>query len=136
MLDTADQVTVALAPFLPFLLEFGKSAAEVAGQKLGAEAWEQAKGIWVRLAPKVNSRPAAREAAIALAARPRDDELQTVFTVQLRRLLSEDEELRRWLEQAAGRGMSVSYDLRSGGVYFEGGSPRIEGPVTGRDSHR
>jgi len=49
----AQVVTTFLTPFLPYLLKVGAKAAEEAGKKFGADAWEQAKALWGKLRPKV-----------------------------------------------------------------------------------
>jgi hypothetical protein len=41
--EIARQIVQFLAPFLPYLLKAGEKAAEEAGRKLGAAAWEQAQ---------------------------------------------------------------------------------------------
>ena len=77
----SQQLVTFLAPFLPYLLKMGEQAAEEAGKKLGAEAWEGAKALWAKLKPKVEAKPAAREAA------------QTALQWQLEKVLAEDEAL-------------------------------------------
>jgi hypothetical protein len=41
-----DNTVAFLAPFLPYLLKAGEKAAEEAGRRLGAAAWEQAQALW------------------------------------------------------------------------------------------
>ena len=77
----SQQLVTFLAPFLPYLLKMGEQAAEEAGKKLGAEAWEGAKALWAKLKPKVEAKPAAREAA------------QTALQWQREKVLAEDEAL-------------------------------------------
>lgn len=102
------QLTAFLAPFLPYLLKAGEKAAEEAGKKLGEAAWGRAKALWGKLRPKVESRPAAREAVQDLAAAPEDADAQAALRLQLKKLLTEDPALaaeitRLWQEaQAAG----------------------------------
>ena len=44
--EIARQIVQFLAPFLPYLLKAGEKAAEEAGRRLGAAAWEQAQALW------------------------------------------------------------------------------------------
>lgn len=89
----AKEITLFLAPFLPYLLKVGEKAAEEAGKKLGGDAWERAKGLWGKFRPKVEARPAAREAMADVAAEPQNEDAQAALRLQLRKLLAEDEEL-------------------------------------------
>ena len=89
----SQQLLTFLAPFLPYLLKMGEQAAEEAGKKLGAEAWEGAKALWAKLKPKVEAKPAAREAAQEVAAHPADEDAQTALQWQLEKFLAEDEAL-------------------------------------------
>lgn len=104
----AQQIVPFLAPFLPYLLKAGEKAAEEAGKKLGAAAWEKAKALWAQLRPKVEAKPAAREAVQDVAAYPKDEDARAALRLQLRKLLAEDPALaaevaRLWEEvQAAG----------------------------------
>ncbi len=110
------QLAQFLAPFLPYLLKMGEKAAEEAGKKLGAEAWERAKALWGRLRPKVESKPAAREAVEDAAAAPQDEDALAALRLQLKKLLAEDPALateiaRLWGEaQAAGVTVAASGD--------------------------
>ena len=55
----AKDLVVFLTPFLPYLLKAGEKAAEEAGKKFGGDAWDRAKGLWAKLRPKVEAKPAA-----------------------------------------------------------------------------
>ena len=72
----SQQLTAFLAPFLPYLLKMGEQAAEEAGAKLGAEAWEGAKAPWGKVQPKVEAKPAAQEVAQEVAAHPAKEDAQ------------------------------------------------------------
>ncbi|MFN4294016.1 MAG: hypothetical protein ACK4JD_07785 [Thermoflexales bacterium] len=91
-----------LAPFLPYLLKMGEKAAEEAGKKLGAEAWERAKALWVRLRPAVVARPAAQEAVQDAAAQPQDEDALAALRRQLKKLLTEDPALAAEIAQLWG----------------------------------
>ncbi len=102
------QLVSFLAPFLPYLLQMGEQAAEEAGKKLGADAWERAKALWGRLRPRVESKPALQEAIQDAAAAPQEEDALAALRQQLKKLLAEDPALaaeiaRLWSEaQAAG----------------------------------
>ena len=107
----AKDLAFFLTPFLPYLLKAGEKAAEEAGKKLGGDAWDQAKGLWARLRPKVEAKPATQEAVRDAAAAPNDDDIQAVLRVQLRKLLAEDAvlagELERVWQEAQQSGATV-----------------------------
>ena len=95
----AKDVALFLTPFLPYLLKAGEKAAEEAGTKLGSEAWERAKGLWSRLRPQLEAKPTAQEAVIDAAAAPHDEDAQAALRLQLKKLLTENEELAREIGQ-------------------------------------
>jgi hypothetical protein len=65
--QTAAQLVQFLAPFLPYLLKAGEEAAQEAGKKFGADAWEQAKALWGKLRPRERVAQAAQDLAAAPA---------------------------------------------------------------------
>jgi hypothetical protein len=95
----AKDLAVFLIPFLPYLLKAGEKAAEEAGKKLGGDAWDRAKGLWGKLRPKVEAKPAAQEAVQDAAATPNDNDIQAALRLQLRKLLAEDAVLAREIER-------------------------------------
>jgi len=101
----AQDITVGIAPFLPFLLGAGQKIEEEAGKELGAEAWDNAQALWGTLQPKVEAKPAAQEAALDVANDPQDDDAQAALRLQLKKLLVEDpnlaENVDRLWQQAA-----------------------------------
>jgi hypothetical protein len=107
----AQNIVTFLAPFLPYLVKVGEKAAEEAGKKLGGEAWEQAKALWGKLRPKVEARPAAKEAVQDAAAAPDNADAQAALRLQLKKLLDEDvslaEELACLLSEAKKAGVTV-----------------------------
>ncbi len=86
-------LVVFLLPFLPYLLKAGEKAAEEAGKKLGADAWEWAKTLWGKLRPKVKAKPSIREAVEYAAAAPDDAYAEAALRLQLRKLFADDEAL-------------------------------------------
>jgi hypothetical protein len=98
MLDVlllAKEAVTFLAPFLPYLIKSGEALAEEAGKKVGEQAgggaWEKAKTLWAKLRPKVETKPAAREALEDLVANPNDEDTRAALRMQLRKLFVEDE---------------------------------------------
>ena len=86
----AQQVTAYLVPFMPYLAKVGEKAAEEAGKKMGADAWELAKSLWMKVRPRTKGGNLAREAEIDLAADPNDEDAKACFRLQLRKLLAQD----------------------------------------------
>src|SRR5512135_304821 len=87
------ELTTFLVPFLPFLAKAGEEAAGEVGKTLTAEAWENAKKLWVKLWVKVKDRPAAQEAVQDVAKDPQDKDAQAALRNQLKKLLCEDQDL-------------------------------------------
>jgi hypothetical protein len=86
----ATDLTSAIAPFVPFLVQMGQRSAEEAGRRLGEDAWEQAKALWARLAGRLEERPAAIETVREVAETPDDADVRAALEVQLRRVLAAD----------------------------------------------
>ena len=86
-----------LIPFLPYLLKFGKGAAETktetAATRFGAAAWRKAQTIWAALSPKLEAKASAQEAAVDVANNPEDEDSQAALRVQLKKILANDEAL-------------------------------------------
>ena len=107
-----------------------------------ATLWEpllpdEAKRLWDAVSPGVEARPAASEAAEDLGHRPDDLETQTVFKVQLEKLLGQDPSLQALVakvmaDEAAPR---VVIDTREGGINFRG-TTLIGGDAVGRDQYK
>lgn len=108
----ASSLTTVLVPLLPYLLKAGEKAAEETGKTVAGQSWEWAKGLWVKLKPKVEAKPTALEAMQDAAQAPDDEDLQAALRVQLKKLLTNDqslsEEVSRWLEQGKAAGIIVS----------------------------
>jgi hypothetical protein len=96
-------LTAFLSPFLPSLLNLGgkavEKATESASGKFGEAAFAKAQTIWAKLSPKVEAKEAAKEAAIDVANSPEDEDMQAALRVQLKKLLEQDEELMKAIEQ-------------------------------------
>jgi hypothetical protein len=86
----AMQLVTYLAPFLPYLVKAGDKAVEEAGKLFGASAWERAKSLWAKLTPKIEAKPAAKEAVQDAANAPEDEDAKAAWRLQVKKLLSED----------------------------------------------
>jgi hypothetical protein len=96
-------LTTFLTPFLPTLLKLGGNAMEKAtaslSGKFGEAAVAKAQAIWDKLSPKIEAKEAAKEAAIDLANSPEDEDSQGALRKQLKKLLEQDEQLFKAIEQ-------------------------------------
>ncbi len=96
-------LTAFLSPFLPMLLKLGgkavEKATESASGKFGEAAFKKAEAVWAKLSPKIEAKEAAKEAAIDVANNPEDEDSQAALRVQLKKLLEQDEELMKSIEQ-------------------------------------
>jgi hypothetical protein len=96
-------LTAFLSPYLPILLKLGgkavEKATESAAGKFGEAAFAKAQAVWAKLSPKVEATETAKAAAIEVANSPEDEDLKVVLRVQLKKLLAQDEELFKEIEQ-------------------------------------
>jgi hypothetical protein len=99
------QVALVLAPFLPYLLkggiEAGKEAAKKLGDKFSEDTWEKSKSLWAKLHTKVETKPGAQEAARDVAEHPDDPDALAALRLQIKKLLTEDEEFTRAISELA-----------------------------------
>ncbi|WP_322014448.1 hypothetical protein [Paraburkholderia sp. J12] len=109
--ELAHQTVALLTPCLPYLVSFGDKAVEGVAKGIGEDVWKQAKTLWARIAPSVENKPAAAEAAEDLAKSPSDADTQTVFKVQIRKILEQDPalaaELKNFFRDAGQSGMTI-----------------------------
>jgi CHAT domain len=85
-------LTASIAPFLPFLLNLDDKTPESA-------AFSKAQAIWEILGSKVADKATTQESAIDLAKNPNDKDLQATLRVQLKKLLDQDAELSKAIQQ-------------------------------------
>jgi hypothetical protein len=101
--EIAQQARDLLTPYLPYLLPVaagaGKAALKRAGDKIGDATWNKAEALWSKLWPGIQERPSALEAARDLAAAPDDSDAQGAFGLQLKKMLAEDSELAKTVQQ-------------------------------------
>ncbi|WP_287157641.1 hypothetical protein [Chloroflexus sp.] len=121
------QLVAFLAPFLPYLLKAGETAAEEAGKNLGTEAWNLAKAVWQKLQPKIAGKAAAQEAAEDVAKTPNDSDAQATFRQQLKKLLADDPALAAELTSLLGEIRQAGVNVIASGK----GSVAIGGNVSG-----
>ncbi|GAB4541231.1 MAG: hypothetical protein Fur002_09250 [Anaerolineales bacterium] len=88
----ADIVKV-LTPFLPYLMESGKAAAQEVGRLFGDAAWKQASEVWGWLKDKLQISSAAQESIQDVINNPEDELPQKALQYQIRKVLEADESL-------------------------------------------
>lgn len=79
-----------LAPFLPYLISAGETAAKKASEKFGEAAWNQAVTLWQKLKPKVEEKPLLKEATEDLKENQENEDAQATFRRQLTKLFEAD----------------------------------------------
>jgi hypothetical protein len=97
-------LTASLIAFLPLLLKLGgkkavEQASESALDTLGGAAWSKAQVVWEKLRPQIEASITVKEAVADAADHPEDEDFQAAVIVQLEKLLAEDEELLKSVEQ-------------------------------------
>lgn len=128
-------LTNYLSPFLPYLVDAGKKAAEAAGKQVAAEALAKAKALWGKLASAVRRRPAAAEAAADVARNPADADARAALRLQLKKILAEDPELARSVGQLLAQA-DYRAQVIGGGAVAQGPGAVAGGQVAvGRDLH-
>jgi len=106
-------LTSFLAPFLASFLTRTGEAAAAGVSHLGEAAASSAAKLWHRLAPGVEERPAAAEAAADVAAAPDNEGARGALAWQLEKLLAADPALRDditaiWSEAVATGAVTVT----------------------------
>jgi len=121
----ADALTTVLAPVMPYLVSGGGELVKEAGKALGEKGPEWIKGLWAKLRPKVEEKPAAAEAVQDVAKAPEDADAQAALRLQLRKILEADAafaaEIAKLLE-AAGPKTSNQAALQGSGAIAQDGS--------------
>ncbi|MCZ2121240.1 MAG: hypothetical protein LC108_03140, partial [Anaerolineales bacterium] len=79
-----------LAPFLPYLISAGETAAKKASEKFGEAAWNEAQTLWEKLKPKAEEKPLLKEAAEKVARKPEDKRVIGNLEVELEEAFNED----------------------------------------------
>lgn len=86
-------VITYILPALPFLTGLGTKAAEKAAEEIGADVWETAQGVWNKLSPSIEEKPAAAEAVRDAAENADDEDTVAALRHQLKKILTEKPEL-------------------------------------------
>ena len=126
--EIARQIVQFLAPFLPYLLKAGEKAAEEAGRKLGAAAWEQAGTLWARLRRK----KAVEQVAQTAAALPDNQALRDALREEIARALAEDpalaQEMTRLVAQISASERGVAAQTIENSTVITGDRNAVFGP--------
>jgi hypothetical protein len=126
--EIARQIVQFLAPFLPYLLKAGEKAAEEAGRKLGAAAWEQAQALWARLRRKKN----VEQVAQTVAALPDNQALREALREEIARALAEDpalaQEMTRLVAQISASERGVAAQTIENSTVTTGDRNAVFGP--------
>jgi hypothetical protein len=78
--------TTAVALLSPYLMKAGEKAAETIGEKLPANVGK----VWTAITSKFRGQPAAEAVTADLVAQPNDEDNQTAFRIQLKKVLETD----------------------------------------------
>lgn len=105
--DLSSIIVGFLAPYLPALLKLGKAgllkvgskAMEEVGKDAGGAGYGFAKELWTKLWPSVQKTPSVLEAAKDIGDAPERSDLKTGLSLQIEKLLKQDESLRLALER-------------------------------------
>ncbi len=138
-MNQAKDLAAFLIPFLPYLAKVGEGAAVEVGKQFTEDAWSCAKALWDRLRPKAESRAALREAVGDVIRDPENKDGQTIFQLQLKKLLAEDGglalELGRLMQSHVVQQVLAERGSRVSGVEQNAtGGTRVEQETTARDN--
>ncbi len=115
--ELASGLTAQLVPFVPYLVQGGKTVGEEAlkkfGEGVGGATWERVKCIWGKLWPRWQEKPAAQEAVADVAKDPKDEDAQAALRLQIKKTLAEDASLVAELTRLlAELGPRISYQAK------------------------
>lgn len=123
-----------LSPALPYLLGFGKKAAEGAARAIGADTWKWAQSVWQKLWPRVEKDPATLETAQDAARDPGNEVVQMALAHRLGKLLQNDETLADELERIMAEGKQSNVIVTGERAVGVGGNAVHTTIVTGDQS--
>lgn len=98
-MDVVALTMTLLGACLPSLMKLVDKAAEGAGSKIGADAWEAAKKVWEKLYPKIAEKEDAKIAAERFAAQPESVGRKAYFQEELEKLFSENPDVEEAIAQ-------------------------------------
>ncbi|MEM9804601.1 MAG: toll/interleukin-1 receptor domain-containing protein [Cyanobacteria bacterium P01_D01_bin.56] len=84
------QLTQFLLPCLPTLLQSHGAIPVNSPNTIDPGTWTQARQIWEKLWPSIDSKETAKEALLDVVQNPQDADLQVAVRVQLKKLLEQD----------------------------------------------
>lgn len=119
----AKDAIALLAPALPYLVTAGNEAVKEAGKKIGGDALDYAKTLWVKLRAK----PALQASINDVVAAPKDEDAQAQLRLQLKKLLADDKEFANELESFLGKAKKAGVNVIVSGDHSIG----IGGNVSG-----
>jgi hypothetical protein len=127
MQDTSAQIAAAtvnaLAPFLPFLIELGKTSAkklgEVIAEKGGEATWKTAQDLWNKIRFHFGGDPEVKGSIAVVAAEPEDEARQTMLAEVLAARLSRNSDLAQELLDLLGGQEAVQRVLATRGGWVQ-----------------
>jgi len=135
-MDPATVATTAVTVLAPYIVKAGEKTAEKLGEMLPAGVGK----VWTAITGRFKGKPAAESATIDLVAQPNDEDNQTAFRIQLKKVLENDPGFMTELAQLLAtiqpeRGDQI-LNTGSGGVATRGGVAAGAGGVAVKgDSH-
>ena len=132
MLDAsalAKVVTSFITPVIPYLLKGKEQAWEEASKKVGADAWELIKSVWIKLTSYSKSAPGDQDratkivyAATEVASNPSDEDAIVALRFQIKKLLTDNPDRALEIERSIHefrRKSPGQTNIRIGGVDIE-----------------
>ena len=123
-------LAASLAPFTPYLVQFGEKAVEEVGKKVAGAAWEKAKAAWDKIKARLGDDKEIESAAGLVAADPEDEDYQAMLANVLGKKLVAHPDLADDLVALFG-GFDVVQDMtaRAGGVIVRAAQKATGGRV-------
>jgi hypothetical protein len=119
----AAATATALAPFMPFLIDVGKTAgkklAETVAAKGGETAWKKAEALWGKLTARFGDDPELKGAAMMVAAKPEEESYQTLLAKALGARLQENPALAQEIFDLLGGQAAVQQVLADRSSWVE-----------------
>ena len=127
----AAATVTTLAPFTPFLIEVGTAGgeklAEVIAEKGGEAAWKKAQALWDKLKARFDDDTEVQSAATMVAAKPEDENRQTMLAEVLGARLQENPALAQELFDLLGGREAVQQVLADRSSWVEDVTQRMKG---------
>jgi hypothetical protein len=108
----AGELTTALTPILPYVLNVGEKILDKPGDKVSEAVWSRGVALWEKLWPNVKNKHVALEAARKVALTPDDEDARAALRLQLKKVLTDDSalstEIIKLLEETRSSGVTIS----------------------------